>query len=65
VSRVRFTIGRRRRVYLIRTAWLLTLVALLAPVAAARTPAEITIEPVMVKGAERARVTIVEFSDYQ
>jgi hypothetical protein len=65
VNRVRSTAARRRRVYTIRLAALLILVALLAPVAGARTPPDITIEPRMVKGPEGAPVTIVEFSDYQ
>ena len=65
VNRVRLTTARRRRVYTIRTAWLLALLALLASAAAAQTPADLTIDPVMVKGAARAPVTIVEFSDYQ
>jgi protein-disulfide isomerase len=65
VNRVRSTTARRRRVYTIRTAWLLALLALLAPVAAAQTPPSLTIEPSMVKGSDKAPVTIVEFSDYQ
>ena len=65
VNRVRSTTARRRRVYTIRTAWLLALLALLAPVVAAQTPPSLTIEPSMVKGSEKAPVTIVEFSDYQ
>ncbi|HEU4368463.1 MAG TPA: hypothetical protein VFV05_09590 [Methylomirabilota bacterium] len=65
MNRVHFATARRRRVYTIRTAWLLALVALLAPGAGAQTPADLTIEPAMVKGAGEAIVTIVEFSDYQ
>ena len=65
VNRVRSTTARRRRVYTIRTGWLLALVMLLAAVAGAQTPPPITIEPSMVKGSDKAPVTIVEFSDYQ
>ena len=65
VNRVRSATARRRRVYTIRTAWLLGLVALLAPAVSAQTPASLTIEPSMVKGSDKAPVTIVEFSDYQ
>jgi len=65
VNRVRSTTARRRRVYTIRTAWLLALVAFLAPAVSAQTPASLTIDPVMVKGPDKAPVTIVEFSDYQ
>jgi hypothetical protein len=32
---------------------------------ASRADVELTVEPTMVKGAAAARVTIVEFSDYQ
>ena len=32
---------------------------------ASRADVELTVEPAMVKGAATARVTIVEFSDYQ
>jgi len=64
VNHVRCTTARRRRVYTIREAWLLALGILLAPGAGAQTPTEITVDPVMVKGAGTA-VTIVEFSDYQ
>jgi hypothetical protein len=65
VNRVRCAPARRRRVYTIRTAWLLALLALLAAGADARTPPGLTIDPAMVKGADAAPVTIVEFSDYQ
>ena len=65
VNRVRITTARRPRVYTIPTAWLLVLLALLASAAGAQTPTEITIDPAMVKGADKAPVTIVEFSDYQ
>jgi protein-disulfide isomerase len=44
---------------------LLGLLALLASSAGAQTPADLTIEPLMVKGPATAPVTIVEFSDYQ
>jgi hypothetical protein len=44
---------------------LLALVALVASSAGAQTPIDLTVEPTMVKGAEGAAVTIVEFSDYQ
>jgi hypothetical protein len=65
VNGVPVTTARPRRVYTIRTAWLLLSLALLTPAAGAQTPGEITIDPVMVKGAPGAPVTIVEFSDYQ
>ena len=65
VNRVRSATARRRRVYTIRTGWLLALVALFAPAVGAQTPASLTIEPLMVKGRDTAPVTIVEFSDYQ
>ena len=65
VNRARVTTTRRRRVYTIRTAWLLALVALVASGAGAQTPIDLTVEPTMVKGANGAAVTIVEFSDYQ
>jgi hypothetical protein len=65
VNRVRSATAGRRRVYTLRVLWLLILVALLAPAAVAQTPAELTIEPIMVKGPASAPVTIVEFSDYQ
>ena len=65
VNRVRLTTARRRRVYTIRTAWLLALGLLLASPGGAQTPADLTLEPTMVKGPATARVTIVEFSDYQ
>jgi hypothetical protein len=65
VNRVRCATARRRRVYTIRLAWLLALVTLLAPGVGAQTPSSITIEPLMVKGSDKAPVTIVEFSDYQ
>ena len=65
VNRVRSATARRPRVYTIRTAWLLALVALLAPAAGAQTPPSLTIDPAMDKGSDKAPVTIVEFSDYQ
>jgi uncharacterized protein YraI len=65
VNRVRFTSARRSGVYTIRTACLVALVLVLAGVASAQTPAEVTVEPSMVKGPATAPVTIVEFSDYQ
>ncbi|MBI1847150.1 MAG: hypothetical protein HY294_13875 [Candidatus Rokubacteria bacterium] len=42
----------------------LVAVALLSS-AAARAQVELTIEPAMVRGPQTARVTILEFSDYQ
>ena len=46
--------------------WAAPLLLLLAVAACgAQTPRELTIEPLMVKGAASAPVTIVEFSDYQ
>jgi hypothetical protein len=65
VNRVRVTTARRRRVYTIPTLWLLALGLLLTPGAGAQTPADLSIEPTMVKGSPAAPVTIVEFSDYQ
>ena len=41
------------------------LLALLGGPAAAQRPLDLTVEPTMVKGPPGARVTIVEFSDYQ
>jgi hypothetical protein len=64
VNRVRIPTARPPRVY---TIWAGTLLVLLAVAGAlpAQTPVELTIEPTMVKGAAKAPVTIVEFSDYQ
>jgi protein-disulfide isomerase len=45
--------------------WLLALGLLLTSGAGAQTPADLSIEPAMVKGTLAAPVTIVEFSDYQ
>jgi len=41
------------------------LLALLLAAPASRADIELTVDPAMVKGAADARVTIVEFSDYQ
>jgi protein-disulfide isomerase len=41
------------------------LLALLLTTPASRADVELTVDPGMVKGAAAARVTIVEFSDYQ
>jgi hypothetical protein len=68
VSCVRRRTARRPRVYTFRTALLgvvLAVIALRAGGAGAQPPVDITVEPTMVKGAPDARVTIVEFSDYQ
>ena len=53
---------------LTRSLWLAWLVAALVTPASAqgpRTGVQLTIDPIMVKGPATARVTIVEFSDYQ
>ena len=55
---------------LTRWLWLVWLgAALVAPASAAAqgpgTGVRLTIEPTMIKGPPTARVTIVEFSDYQ
>jgi hypothetical protein len=65
VNRVRSTSARRRRVYTIRTASLLALLALLTVGAGVQTPVDLSVEPTMVKGPDSAAVVIVEFSDYQ
>jgi hypothetical protein len=65
VNRVRVTAARRGRVYTIRTACLASLLALVAGGALAQAPPESGADPVMIKGLPSARVTIVEFSDYQ
>jgi hypothetical protein len=44
---------------------LAVLLALLLATPASRADVELTVNPAMVKGAADARVTIVEFSDYQ
>ena len=48
---------------LLRAALLAAGVLLAGP--AARADVELTIDPAMLKGPPEARVTIVEFSDYQ
>ena len=70
VSCVRRRTARRPRVYTFRTALpvvvlAVVVLALLAGRTGAQPPVDITVEPTMVKGAPDARVTIVEFSDYQ
>jgi hypothetical protein len=64
VKRVRRRTVRRPRVYTIRFLLLMAL-ACWVSVAGAQAPIDLTVEPSMVKGASTARVTIVEFSDYQ
>jgi protein-disulfide isomerase len=64
VNGVRSTVARWPRVYTIRVA-LLVVVLALAGTADAQAPRDLTIEPTMVKGSATAAVTIVEFSDYQ
>lgn len=46
-------------------AWLAVILAGPASVSAQETGLRLTIDPTMVKGPMTARVTIVEFSDYQ
>ena len=65
VKRVRRRTVRRPRVYTIRFLLLLMALACCVSVAGAQAPVDLTVEPSMVKGAPAARVTIVEFSDYQ
>jgi hypothetical protein len=65
VNRVRDTAARRSRVYTIRTAWLVALLAVLAGVARAQAPPEAGADPGMIRGPAKAPVVIVEFSDYQ
>jgi hypothetical protein len=65
VNRVRVTAARRWRVYTIRLGCLTALLALVASVVGAQAPPESGADPVMIKGLASARVTIVEFSDYQ
>ena len=65
VNRARVTSVRRSRVYTIRTAWLVALLAVLVGVAAAQAPPESGAVPSMIKGPAKAPVIIVEFSDYQ
>jgi hypothetical protein len=65
VNGVRFTLARRSRVYTFQTACLLVLLVLVTGGAAAPAPPESGADPVMIKGPAGARVTIVEFSDYQ
>jgi hypothetical protein len=65
VNRARVTSVRRSRVYTIRTAWLVALLAVLVGGAHAQAPPESGADPSMIKGPARAPVTIVEFSDYQ
>lgn len=52
-----------------RPSWRVYTIALVAVAllssAAARAQVELTIEPAMVRGPQTARVTILEFSDYQ
>jgi hypothetical protein len=43
----------------------LFMVAFLLVRPASRADVEVTVEPAMVRGAATARVTIIEFSDYQ
>ncbi len=43
----------------------LFVVAFLLVRPASRADVEVTVEPAMVRGAASARVTIIEFSDYQ
>ena len=67
VNGVRSSTARRPGVYT-RRAVLLALVLVLVlvrGVAAVEMLGDITVEPTMVKGPPSARVTIVEFSDYQ
>ena len=64
VNGVRSTTARRPRVYTIRVALLVAVLALTGG-AGAQAPMDLTVEPTMVKGAATAPVTIVEFSDYQ
>jgi protein-disulfide isomerase len=65
VNRVRVSSVRRSRVYTIRTAWLVGVVAVLVGVADAQAPPESGADPSMIKGPAKAPVVIVEFSDYQ
>lgn len=46
-------------------AWIATILAGGALAAAQAPGVNLTLDPAMVKGAATARVTIVEFSDYQ
>jgi hypothetical protein len=53
------------RAGLLLSAVTLFVVAFLLGRPASRADVEVTVDPVMVRGAASARVTIIEFSDYQ
>ena len=53
------------RACLLLGAATLFVVAFLLVRPASRADIEVTVEPAMVRGAATARVTIIEFSDYQ
>jgi hypothetical protein len=66
VNRVRSTTACPARVYTIRFALLVALLALVGSAGGAEAPVvDLSVDPVMVKGPRTAAVTIVEFSDYQ
>jgi protein-disulfide isomerase len=46
-------------------AWLATVLAGAAPASAQNPAVNLTLDPAMIKGPATARVSIVEFSDYQ
>jgi hypothetical protein len=58
--------ARPPRVYTIRFAFLVALLALVGAAGGAEPPVvDLSVDPTMVKGPRTAPVTIVEFSDYQ
>ena len=65
VNGVRSRTARRPGVYTRRVVLLALVLVLVRGVAAVEMLGDITVEPTMVKGPPGARVTIVEFSDYQ
>ena len=57
--------GNMKPIRWLGVTWLVTVLAGAASAAAQEPTVNLTLDPAMIKGPATARVTIVEFSDYQ